>query len=74
MKKQGFTLVELLAVLTIVGLLALIIMPSVTKTLNNSREDAYKKQIHVLETAAESWSIDNINSLPAIDSSESLVI
>lgn len=64
MKNRGFTLVELLSVMTILGILALIIIPAVTSTLNKSREDAYQKQIHILETASEQWGLENLNILP----------
>lgn len=74
MRQKGFTLVELLAVLVILGLLALIIIPSITGTLKNSKENAYKKQIQVLETAAEKWGLENIDSLPTAGSEEVLVI
>ena len=38
MNKKAFTLVELLAVITILGLLAIIIIPKVTKTINDSEQ------------------------------------
>ena len=37
MKKKGFTLVELLAVITLLGLLGLIVVPIVTNTIENQR-------------------------------------
>jgi len=74
MKKNAFTLVELLAVLIVLGLIAVIVVPSVTNTVKSSNENAYKKQIQVLETAAEKWGTENIDRLPAIDSDETLVI
>ena len=42
-KKQGFafTLIELLAVIIILGVLMLVAIPSVTSYINNSRKDAY---------------------------------
>ena len=61
MKNKGFTLVELLAVLVILGMISLIIIPSVSGTLNASRKNSYQKQIKVLETAAEKWGVENIN-------------
>ena len=38
MNKKAFTLVELLAVITILGLLAVIIVPKITKTINESEQ------------------------------------
>ncbi len=40
-KKLAFTLIELLAVIVILGVLMLVAIPSVTAYINNSRKDAY---------------------------------
>lgn len=72
--KRGFTLVELLAVLVVLGLLSLVVMPIVINYINSSSNSAYKKQIQVLESAAEKWGIENIDSLPDSTSGESLII
>lgn len=72
--KKGFTLVEILTVLAVIGIIALIIVPSVTGTLNASRQSAYKKQIAVLETATEKWGVENINLLPQSNSDEVLAV
>ena len=38
--KKGFTLVELLAVIVILAVLALVAMPNVTRLMNDSRKNA----------------------------------
>lgn len=40
-KKNGFTMVELLAVITIMGLLLLITIPSVSRIIENARKDSF---------------------------------
>ena len=40
-KKKGFTLIELLAVIIILGVIMMIAIPSVTNTITNSRKDSY---------------------------------
>ena len=43
--KRGFTLVELIAVISILGLLMNLAATSITKTLNESRENLLPEQI-----------------------------
>ena len=38
---RGFTLVELLAVIVIMGILMMVAIPSVTRTIENSRKDTF---------------------------------
>ena len=45
MKKKGFTLVELLAVIIILSLVLVIAVPSVNKYIKQSKEKAYKVQM-----------------------------
>ena len=42
MKKKGFTLIELIAVVVILGVIALIAVPAVTYYLSGAQNDAYK--------------------------------
>lgn len=64
MKKNGFTLIEVLAVIIILGVIGLIVMPVVTNSLKESKADLYKIQISNIKEAAKTWSADNINKLP----------
>lgn len=69
MKKNGFTLIELLAVIIILGVLGLIVMPVVTNSLKESKDDLYNTQLANIKEAAKTWSADNINSLPITEGS-----
>lgn len=64
MNKKGFTLVELIAVIVILGLLALIANSSVVNVVKNSKSDLYNTQIKLIESAAETWGNDNLDKLP----------
>ncbi len=58
MKNKGFTLVELLAVIIILGLLLLITMISVNSILNSSKESLSETQKKRLEDAAEVYYLE----------------
>ena len=62
--KKGFTLVELLAVITLLGLLSLIAVPIVDKLIKDSEEELYQTQVQNIESAAKNWASENIFSLP----------
>lgn len=72
MNKKGFTLVELIGVVTLLALIALIVYPSINTVIKNSREKAYKDQIEQIVKAAKQWGVDNAEELP--DAGQSKVI
>ena len=67
MKKNAFTLIELLAAITILALLVLIAVPAVSKQLNDSKDTLYNSQISNIKTAAQAWGADNLFKLPEDD-------
>jgi len=55
---EGFTLVELLVVLAIIGLIAALVAPQVLKYLGSAKVDTTKAQIKNIENALELYYID----------------
>lgn len=63
MKNKAFTLVELLAVITVMGLIGLITIPIVDSIISDSEEKARKAQLKELEGIAKGWLASNIEKL-----------
>lgn len=61
MKKNGFTLVELLAVIVILGLLIAIAVPSALKLSNKVKEKSYSTKIDLIEQAAMNFGQSNLS-------------
>lgn len=59
--KKGFTLVELLAVIVILGIISMIIFPVVTEQMNSSKKDLYQVQVDNIIKAAKDMVLDQPN-------------
>ena len=63
MKKQGFTLVELLAVIAILAILVIIALPNVLKMFNDSKKNSFLTEAKtVYSEAGKKYISDNITS------------
>jgi len=58
MNKKGFTLVEIMIVVAIIGLLAAIGIPSFQKARATSRAKAIENNIRIVEAAAEQYGME----------------
>lgn len=65
--KKGFTLVELLATITILGIIALLLVPTVTGVISNFRNDSSEKQKKSIVAAAKLWGSDHRLELPTTE-------
>ncbi|MBR3198654.1 MAG: type II secretion system protein [Bacilli bacterium] len=61
--KKGFTLIEVLAVLIIIGIVSMIAVPTIGSTLKYSKEKAYDKQVSILENAARTYTAKHNETL-----------
>jgi general secretion pathway protein G len=57
-RQSGFTLVELMVVMLIIGVLAAIAIPSYIASLKSAREAVLKEDLHVLRQAIDSYTMD----------------
>ena len=64
MKKKGFTLVELLAVIVLLGVLAIITTPAILAIRENVLNNTLKSKISTVHSAALAYGLDNINEIP----------
>lgn len=62
--KKGFTLVELLAVLVILGLIGLLAYPAIEQTIKGVRTDLYESQKTAIIDGLKNWVVDHPRSLP----------
>lgn len=59
MKKEGFTLVELMAVIAIIAVLSVIIIPSLVTVNKNINSRLYNQKVDNIESAAELYASNN---------------
>lgn len=68
MNKKGFTLIEVLAVIVILSVIALIVFPEVNKIIKDSRQKSFNTQVDNLITATKKIAVKDTSLLPSPDS------
>ena len=59
MKKSGFTLVEIMIVVAIIGLLAAIAIPSFVRARQTSQKNACINNLRQIDGGKDQWAIEN---------------
>lgn len=65
MKNKGFTLTELLMVLIVIGVISALVIPNISKTLEQQKVKLYNKQVNQIIEITKDWSAKNLDKLPS---------
>jgi general secretion pathway protein G len=66
-QEDGFTLVELMIVMLIIGVLAAIAIPSYIASIKSAREAVLKEDLHVMRNAIDSYTMDKGKAPQSLD-------
>ena len=64
---SGFTLVELMIVMTIIGILAAIANPSYIRSIQKAKEAVLREDLHTMRTAIDSYTVDKEKAPESLD-------
>ncbi len=59
MKKNAFTLIELLAIIVILSVLVIILIPTLKDSMEEAKKSAYDDQVNTIKQAAETYFINS---------------
>jgi general secretion pathway protein G len=65
--EDGFTLIELIIVMTIIGILASIAVPGYLRSVQKAREAVLKEDLHTMRVAIDSYTVDKEKAPQGLD-------
>ncbi len=65
--ESGFTLVELVVVMSIIGILLMLAVPRYATSIKNAREAVLKEDLHVMRAAIDSYTMDKQKAPQSLD-------
>jgi general secretion pathway protein G len=65
--EAGFTLMELMIVMAIIGILATLAVPSFVGALRSAREAVLREDLHVMRAAIDSYTMDKQKAPQSLD-------
>ena len=66
-QRSGFTLIEILIVVVILGILAAIVVPQFAEAQASARATAMRTQLNTIRSQVSAWRIQNGNAMPGGD-------
>lgn len=66
--KKGFTLVEMIATLVILSIIAVIVTPNIYVSIKDYKNRLFETQMDNIKQSAKNWAVDNVDKLPTSES------
>jgi general secretion pathway protein G len=65
--EQGFTLLELMIVMVVIGILAAIAIPAYVSSVRAAKEAVLREDLHVMRAAIDSYTVDKAKAPESLD-------